>query len=114
MNGKKRKTLLGNIIPTRSDFKIFKSIRFKWVINHLLFPPSIISLGLAIGLSLIWISASFAQGRPVFIRLVRTMESEKTELQYPDWSGFLVESERLLRYRWIGIRGIPVSRYRHH
>jgi hypothetical protein len=84
VNAKKRKTCLEKIIRIEASFKTAKRTRYQWVIDHLLLPPLLLSLGLAISLSLLWISAGSAQGRPGYIGLVRTMESEKTGLQYPN------------------------------
>ena len=64
----KRKTPRRDFIPVKSNFKKVIEKPFEWVIHNILFSKSIVSLGLALSLSIILISVSSAQGGPAFIR----------------------------------------------
>jgi hypothetical protein len=84
----KRKILPGTVINVRSDLKPVNHARFEWVIDHLSFLPAIISLALALSLSLMWILTASAQGRPATIILMRVLESDRTGLQHPTGLSF--------------------------
>ena len=88
VNTNKQKVLPGTVIQVRSDLKIVNNSRFEWVIDHLPFFPPIISLGLAIILSLVWVLTGFAQSRAPVIMQLRVMESDKTGFQSPTGLAF--------------------------
>ncbi len=83
MRNLKRITSTGMSIPIESAFKKFIGKHFEWVTNNINFTQSILSLSLALSLSFSWISASSAQSSPAYIRRARTLETDKTGLQYP-------------------------------
>jgi uncharacterized protein YjiK len=49
----------------------------------ILFAPALLLLALILSLSFVWVPASSAQSNAAFIRLVRVMKNDQTELLYP-------------------------------
>jgi uncharacterized protein YjiK len=83
MHDPKRKTQIGKSITEQPHFNTFMKRTYAWVIHHVPFIQSIISLGLALSISFLWIFSGSAQGVPAPIWQMRVLEADKTGLHNP-------------------------------
>jgi hypothetical protein len=83
MQNPKRKTLIGKSILAQPHLNTFIRKPSTWVIHHVPFIQSIISLGLALSISLLWMFSGSAQGGPAPIWQMRVLEADKTGLHNP-------------------------------
>jgi PKD repeat protein/uncharacterized protein YjiK len=83
MSTQKRERSVLNIFSTKSNSKMVLRKLFKLVFGNHPHAYSRLSLGFALVLSFMWISASSARNNPGFIRQVQAMESDETGLSNP-------------------------------